>query len=210
MFCHLSMFMFTYAFCDFSQLKLLNRNFTMSVNFSADLLSDHQLPGWICEQVDNAGFDRSKFMLEITESQILKQDAASIESIARLSMMRFKFSIDDFGMAYSNIEHLMIFPFSEIKFDYNFISKITKDQRARSGVEAGVAMAQKQNLKTVAEGVESTLEHKLIAQMGIDLMQGFMIAKAMPAHQFHQWFLKRPAAGAEQTAPQAQHILQTY
>lgn len=185
--------MFSQAVRDYAQLKRLNRNFTISVNLSADLLSDHELPNWICEQVDQAGFDRSKFMLEITESQILKQDAASIETVARLSMMGFKFSIDDFGMAYSNIEHLMIFPFSEIKFDHSFISKITSDDRARTGVEAGVAMAKKQHLKTVAEGVETPAEHRMIAEMGIDIMQGFMIAKAMAAGKFRDWFLHRTA-----------------
>lgn len=189
--------MFSHAVRDYAQLKRLNRHFTMSVNLSADLLSDHQLPGWICGQVDDAGFDRGKFMLEITESQILKQDAASLENIARLSMMGFKFSIDDFGMAYSNIEHLMIFPFSEIKFDYNFISKIVTDERARAGVEAGVTMARKQNLITVAEGVETSAEHRLVAEMGIDVMQGFMIAKAMPAAAFHDWFLGRPSVCAQ-------------
>ena len=206
--CDLTKSMFAQAVRDYGRLKRLNRNFTMSVNLSADLLSDHQLPGWIAEQVDEAGFERGKFMLEITESQILKQDAASLENIARLSMMGFKFSIDDFGMAYSNIEHLMIFPFSEIKFDHSFISKICADERARSGAEAGVAMAGKQGLKTVAEGVETPAEHKLIASMGIDVMQGFMIAKAMPADAFHHWFLNQPTAGA--TGLQAQRRVQGF
>ncbi|PLX34120.1 MAG: hypothetical protein C0605_14650 [Hyphomicrobiales bacterium] len=195
--------MINHAIRDYARLKRLNRNFTLSVNLSADLLSEHSLPGWLSEQIDASGYERGKFMLEITESQILKQDAASIENIARLSMMGFKFSIDDFGMAYSNIEHLMIFPFNEIKFDYNFISKIVTDHRARAGVEAGVTIAKRQGLKTVAEGVETPAEHKMIADIGIDVMQGFMIAKAMPVDAFHDWFLHRQNADEPEQSAQA-------
>ena len=165
---------------DAKRLTRLHLNLKIAINLSVKVLDDVELPDQISWLVEEADLDARKFTFEITESGIVEKDAVPIEVLARLRMLRFGLSIDDFGTAYSNLEHLMQFPFTELKIDQMFVSKALSDPKAMASVETSIALARKLGLSIVAEGVETPEDRKYLEKLGVDELQGFLFAKALP------------------------------
>ena len=173
---------------DAARWRKLKINFKVAINLSVDVLYNLNLPDEIAARVDASELDRSQFVFEITESRLLEQNTVPMEVLARLRMMGFDLSIDDFGTGYSNLEHLKEFPFNELKIDQSFVSNATTDNRAKASVEASVSLGKKLGLRLVAEGVETAADWEFISNMGVDQVQGFLIAKPMPMDALFEWY----------------------
>ena len=166
-----------------------NRGFRpkISINLNADTLNRIGFPDEIAAKVSSSELDCASFVFEITERELVQKGATSSEVLARLRIMGFGISIDDFGTGYSNMEQLREFPFSELKIDQSFIREAGHDQFARASVEASVTLGRQLDLRLVAEGVETEEEWNFVASCGIDEVQGYFIAKPMPAEQLAEW-----------------------
>ena len=162
----------------------------VSVNISPDLLGDVSFPDTIAGWARHTGVDIERVVLEVTESGVLQSSDAVIEVLARLKMQGFGISIDDFGTGTSNIDRLRKLPFSELKIDQAFIREASKDGFARASVLASVLLGRELNMKLVAEGVETLEEWDLVANCGIDEVQGYLAAKPMPQAEFESWYLE--------------------
>jgi len=165
------------------------QNFTpkVSVNLSAETLNLIDFPDEMAARMAAAQLECASMVFEMTESQLLVRSSMSSEILARLRIMGFGVSIDDFGTGYSNIEQLREFPFSELKIDQSFIREASHDKFARASVEASTKLGKHLDLNLVAEGVETEEEWDFVAKSGIDQVQGYYIAKPMPASEFPGW-----------------------
>ena len=181
---------------DATRWHRLRLNFKVAVNMSVKVLNNLKLPDEIAAKVDASGLSRSDFILEVTESRLLEQTTVTMEVLARLRLMGFDLSIDDFGTGYSNIEHLREYPFNELKIDRSFVRKATTDVRAQASVEASVALGKKLGLRLVAEGVEKKEDWDYIARLGVDEVQGFLIARPMPMNLLLEWYFEYRAKSA--------------
>lgn len=103
-------------------------------------------------------------------------------------------SIDDFGIGYSSFEQLGRIPFTEMKLDRSFVSGGARDPAARAMLESSMAMAQTLKLTTVAEGVETDAELALMRGLGCESVQGYLIARPMPAGDLIRWLDQRASA----------------
>ena len=110
-----------------------------------------------------------------------------LEILTRLRLKGFALSIDDFGTGYSSMEQLKRIPFTEMKIDRAFVNGAADNPAARAILESTVDLAKKLNMSIVAEGVEKQGDWDLVAELGIDLVQGYFIAKSMPADEFGKW-----------------------
>ncbi len=164
-----------------------NVNPKISINLGADALNRIEFPDEMSARMGTAGIDCGTVVFEITERQLVEKSTISSEVLARLRIMGFGISIDDFGTGYSNIEQLREYPFSELKIDQTFIREATRDQFARASVEASTKLGKQLDLRLVAEGVETEEDWNFVAASGIDEVQGYYIAKPMPASAFADW-----------------------
>ena len=158
-----------------------------SINLSANVLTNIDLPDEIAARVDAAGLERSQIILEITESSLLEKHAVPMEVLARLRLKGFDLSVDDFGTGHSNIERLRNFPFSELKIDQSFVSNMQQDAFAAESVRTSVELGRKLGLRLVAEGVETQAVCDLVKQLGIDQIQGYFFGKPMPREKLPLW-----------------------
>src|SRR5262249_37865000 len=78
-------------------------------------------------------------------------------------------------------------PFSELKIDRCFVSRLAQDSSARTLVESVVAMARRLGLRTVAEGIETEEQREILLALNCDMGQGYLFAKPMPANAWLQW-----------------------
>ncbi len=159
----------------------------ISVNLTAHALRDLEFPNRLASMTTKAGIPSSSLVLEVTESSLLEDSQASVETLTRLRIMGFDVSIDDFGTGYSNLEQLRKFPFSELKIDRSFVSEANTDSFAKTCVETSVNLGRELEMRLVAEGVETQEGWDFVAASGIDEVQGFFVAKPMSAEDFTEW-----------------------
>jgi EAL domain-containing protein (putative c-di-GMP-specific phosphodiesterase class I)/FixJ family two-component response regulator len=159
-----------------------------SVNLSAKSLRELDLPDRITEMTLRAGLTPDRVTLEITESKLADDVDSLLDITTRLRLKGFLLAIDDFGTGFSSLTQLRRLPFTELKLDRTFVSGATSDADARSLLEASVQLAKKLRLKTVAEGIETEEEWNLLVWLGVDLGQGYYMARPMPGEKLAPWY----------------------
>jgi EAL domain-containing protein (putative c-di-GMP-specific phosphodiesterase class I)/AmiR/NasT family two-component response regulator len=163
----------------------------ISINISPLELLDLEIADRMDDLVRSAGAAPEQILFELTEGVMLYNIVSEIDSLARLRLKGFGVGIDDFGTGHSSITKLMQLPFTELKIDRSFVDGCMNDIRKQAAIEAGLQLARRLNLTTVAEGVEHEDEWRFLASNGCDLAQGWLISRAVPgehlADAIHQW-----------------------
>jgi EAL domain-containing protein (putative c-di-GMP-specific phosphodiesterase class I) len=160
----------------------------VSVNLSAQTLRQLDFPDQIAEWTAEAGLQPGRITLEITESKVADDLESLLDITARLRIKGFLLAIDDFGTGFSSLTQLRRLPFTELKLDRTFVSGAALDGDARSLLESSVNLAKRLRLKTVAEGIETEDEWNLLVWMGVDLGQGYHMARPMAPEKIVPWY----------------------
>ena len=161
-----------------------------SVNMSAKMLQDLDLPDKLADLVRSHGMDPDRIILEITETALMDEIGMSLDILTRLRLKNFHLSIDDFGTGYSSMVQLHRAPFSEIKIDQSFVFDMEKEKEALAIVETIIMLAHKLGMQAIAEGVETEKVMNMLQDAGCDLIQGYYIARPMPGDEFIDWLKK--------------------
>jgi len=164
---------------------------TLSINLSAQNINDLMFPEKLDGLLAKSGIKPEAFNLEITESAMLTDTSAALDIFNRLRMKGFSLSIDDFGTGDSSLKRLFQSPFSELKIDQHFVSRIERDSDAMSIVKVCGLLAKEFKMHTVAEGIETQPVWDKLKTLGCDIAQGYFIAKPMPVNDFIHWALDR-------------------
>jgi EAL domain-containing protein (putative c-di-GMP-specific phosphodiesterase class I)/HPt (histidine-containing phosphotransfer) domain-containing protein len=159
----------------------------IAVNVSMDDLNQLDLPEEFETIVKTLAVNSEQITLELTESRLMENLTVSLEILTRLRLKGFGLSIDDFGTGFSTMENLKQLPFTELKVDRAFVNGACQDEAARAILGSSIQLGKIFNLRLVAEGVENQQDWDLIAESGCDEVQGFFIAKPMPAQEFIDW-----------------------
>lgn len=126
-------------------------------------------------------------ILEITESRLISPSATPLENLVRLRVQRFGLSIDDFGTGHSSLAQLRDIPFTELKVDRGFVRGARTDPVTRPLLEGSIEIARRLGMQSVAEGVETEDDWRLLQELGCDLAQGYFIGRPMPPEQVGAW-----------------------
>jgi EAL domain-containing protein (putative c-di-GMP-specific phosphodiesterase class I)/CheY-like chemotaxis protein len=175
-------------------LGLLGRRgngLTLSLNVCPSLLDDPGFGDALARALVDAGAGPEEVILEVTESAAARNQGAALENLARLRMRGFQLSIDDFGTGFSSLSQLVRTPFSELKIDRSFVSRIEVEGADRMLVDSTVALAHRLGLRTVAEGVETVAQLEILQALGCDMGQGYLFAKPMPMQDWLRWMEHR-------------------
>jgi diguanylate cyclase (GGDEF)-like protein/PAS domain S-box-containing protein len=121
--------------------------------------------------------------LELTESTVMSDAEHSVEMLRRLKDLGLRISVDDFGTGYSSLAYLRRFPVDAIKIDGSFVRDLGSDAGGASIVLAIIDMAHRLNLKVIAECVETAEQVDFLREHGCDEVQGYFIARPMPADE---------------------------
>lgn len=159
----------------------------LSFNISPVMLRNLDLPDLLADRFKSAGVDLQTITLEVTEERLLDYDANVLEVLSRLRLFGFKLSIDDFGTGATSIEQLRLYPFNELKIDKSFVQGAQTDPFAKTTVEASIRLAAMLNMTIVAEGVETEADFSFVHSAGAQIVQGFLIAKALSADELYTW-----------------------
>lgn len=173
------------------------KDFTLSLNVCPTLLDDPDFGDALARSLTGAGATPQEVVLEITENAASQNQAAALENLTRLRMRGFELSIDDFGTGFSSLAQLVRTPFSEIKIDRAFVSRLVTDSSARALVESIVSLARRLGLRTVAEGIETEDVLEILLDLDCDTGQGYLFAKPMAMNDWLRWMEARQPASSE-------------
>ncbi len=132
-----------------------------------------------------------RWQLEITERVLLQDPQRAMATLERLDALGVNLSLDDFGTGYSSLVLLRSVPVREIKIDKSFVARLAHDAEDAAIVRSTVDLAHSLGLKVVAEGVEDEITWQRLAELGCDVAQGWLLAKALPAHEATAWLNRR-------------------
>ncbi len=141
------------------------------VEIAARALQENRLPAECLE-------------FELTESLLIREDAAILETLTALKGLGVKLSIDDFGTGYSSLAYLKRFNVDKLKIDQSFIRELCSNPDDEAIVSAVITMARQLRLRTVAEGVENAEQATMLRRFDCDEVQGFHFGRPMPAADF--------------------------
>ena len=150
------------------------------VNLSGRTVADPSFADTIEAVVGQHDADPSLLTFEITETAPAL-DLPSARLVAeRIVGLGAGLALDDFGTGYGSLSYLRLLPVTMVKIDHEFVADITVDYRSRAIVESIVHIACRLRKQTVAEGVEDEATMDTLRECGVDLAQGFHIARPMP------------------------------
>ena len=163
-----------------------NPDYTVAVNISAlHLVGEH-----IIDDVQNAlsvsGLGANRLELEITESVLLQDVDKALLRAKELKDIGVSIAMDDFGTGYSSLSYLQQFPFDKIKIDRSFVKSIETSPDAAAIVRAVIGMSKSMGKTTIAEGIETCSQKKLLLKEGCDELQGYLFSKPIPVGEITQ------------------------
>ncbi len=169
----------------------------IAVNVSPRQFLHNDLVADVAHALEMSGLDADLLELEITETLLMQNPdyAASVmEKIRALGALRI--DIDDFGTGYSSLSYLKRFPIHTVKIDASFVRDILVDKEDSAIVQAVIAMSHSLDLKAIAEGVETREQAEILRDLGCDAIQGYLVGRPMPAHEFESWIVGHAGGSA--------------
>ena len=149
----------------------------------------------ISRVVEEAHLPASLFELELTEGVLMQDIEGGQRSLHALKEFGFALAVDDFGTGYCSLSYLKRFPLDTLKVDRAFVNDITVDEEDAAIVRAIIGLGHNLGLKLVAEGVETPEQLQFLRAAGCDLIQGFLMSRAIPAAAFAELIRGGAAAG---------------
>ena len=138
----------------------------------------------------------SELCLEVTETTMMRDPAATLATLVELKRLGVEISIDDFGTGYSSLGYLSRLPIDELKIDRSFIVSLDEPSNARI-VSALISLSHALGLKVVAEGVEHPQHVTELTALGCDIAQGYLFGKAVSAEQISGILSDAPVQGGQ-------------
>jgi diguanylate cyclase (GGDEF)-like protein/PAS domain S-box-containing protein len=121
--------------------------------------------------------------LEITESMVMQNLEATIRALQTLRGVGVETSLDDFGTGYSSLAYVARLPVAALKIDRSFVIEMTTTPYARTIVQTVITLAHSLGLRVIAEGVDHEDQVAILAELGCDQLQGYLISKPIPPEQ---------------------------
>jgi len=153
----------------------------VSVNLSPHQFRQDGLSDQVADVLTSTGLAPHRLCLEVTESALMADTAATAVMLNRLKSLGARLSIDDFGTGYSSLSYLKRFPVDYVKIDRAFVADLASDLVDSEIVRAVVRLANAIGIKSVAEGVEDANQLSILDELGCPLVQGYYLARPQPA-----------------------------
>ncbi len=177
----------------------------IAVNLSPVQLRDPDLASQAGEILGQSGLAPAQLELEITERVLMADTEANLQTLGQLKTLGIRISIDDFGVGHSSFAYLRRFPFDEIKLDRSFVGALDRDPSAAAIVRASLSLSRSLGLDSVAEGVESAEQLRLLGVEGCRVAQGYYFSPPVHPREIDAMVAALAATAAAEAERQELH-----
>ncbi|GAA2365495.1 putative bifunctional diguanylate cyclase/phosphodiesterase [Dactylosporangium salmoneum] len=163
----------------------------VSVNVAGRQLTEADFSADVLGALADVGLPARHLMIEVTETAVV--DAAAIAVLEALRDADVRIALDDFGTAASSLGLLLTCPVATLKLDRSFVDEITTVARQEAVATAVIRMAQALVLSTVAEGIETEAQARMLRHLGYTYGQGYLYSRPLPPEALAARSLAAPA-----------------
>ncbi len=153
--------------------RSIDDDFSMSVNLSPPLLTDPALVTDLARLLDIYDIDPQMIQVEITEHGLSGVEEQVNRSLNGIKDLGIRIAIDDFGTLHSNLDRLRSFKADALKIDQSFVSGSEWSQESQAILSAILSVARALGVTTIAEGIETLGERRVLTDLGCEFGQGF-------------------------------------
>jgi EAL domain-containing protein (putative c-di-GMP-specific phosphodiesterase class I) len=164
------------------------RGLRCSVNISSRQLQQADFVPQIIDILQDSGLPPASLILEITESQLMHDNAETLSCLNELASLGVLLALDDFGTGYSSLGYLKRFPLHILKVDKSFIGGTPDDSELSTISRAIIGLGRSLGMEVVAEGVESNAQLDFVVGEGCHYAQGYWFSRPRPAAKLQQLF----------------------
>jgi diguanylate cyclase (GGDEF)-like protein len=157
----------------------------LAINISAVQFKKGNLFEVILCALVESGLEPERLELEITETSLLENQEAHLATIRQLKNLGITLALDDFGTGYSSVTYLTNFPFDKIKIDRSFTRDVLERRDYAAVVSSVLALARGLDKRTTVEGIETEQQFEYMRQAGVDLAQGYLFSRPIPASELN-------------------------
>ncbi|MDK9724939.1 MAG: EAL domain-containing protein [Sterolibacteriaceae bacterium MAG5] len=165
----------------------------VAVNLSARQFQRPELADDIAAVLAECGLAPERLEVEITESLLMADGAATRDTLQRLKALGVRIALDDFGTGYSSLAYLKTFAIDRLKIDRSFVRDLAEDANDAAIVRAVISLAAALGLEVIAEGVETSHQQTLLLDYGCTHTQGFLLGRPMPGDEVPRFLDGYPA-----------------
>jgi diguanylate cyclase (GGDEF)-like protein len=176
---------------------------SVAVNLSARCLTEPDLVDRVRRALRRHAVPGELLTLELTEGSVVDDSVRSSSVLTDLHALGLRLSMDDFGTGYSSLSQLRQLPIDEVKIDKSFVLGMSTTQSESFIARSIIELAHNLGLRVVAEGVEDELTRNMLAEMGCDKLQGFLVSRPLPDQRLEKWILAR--TGVRSAVPGTPH-----
>ncbi|CAM5219869.1 Diguanylate cyclase (GGDEF)-like protein/PAS domain S-box-containing protein OS=Castellaniella defragrans OX=75697 GN=HNR28_000027 PE=4 SV=1 [Castellaniella defragrans] len=162
------------------RLQELGETYPISLNVSPKRLMEPHFVDYVRNTLEELEAPGNRLIFEVTEGVLIQDIRAVAERMQALSRLGIRFSIDDFGTGYSNLAYLKRLPLYELKIDKSLVQDLPHDEENVAIAQLILAMADRLNLRVVAEGVETQEQSEFLFSHNCHALQGYLFARPMP------------------------------
>jgi diguanylate cyclase len=173
----------------------------VAVNVSARSLLDPGFPAKVSARLSEFRVPGSMLCLELTESTIMSDPDGALAILHQLHGTGIRLSVDDFGTGYSSMAYLKVLPVDELKVDRSFVKDMTNNPSDNILVQSAVDLGHNLGLSVVAEGVEDAATLAALQAVGVDIVQGYYLARPMNAELLKPWMTEHAVRLRSATLP---------
>jgi EAL domain-containing protein (putative c-di-GMP-specific phosphodiesterase class I) len=173
--------------------RLTDQSLNITVNISARQFADARLVTDIQSALRETGVDPTRLQLEMTENVAAADPKLTVTLLSDLKRLGIKAILDDFGIGSSSLRGLWQFPLDALKIDRSLVRDMQTDRVAGDIVEMIVTLAQKMNLKVIAEGIENARQAERLHELGCEYGQGYYFSQPLEGKAVQQ-FLRQQVA----------------
>jgi len=173
--------------------RLQPRNIGVSVNVSAGSLLRSSVPQVLDEALRRHDVVPQRITVEVIEDEMVDEQSTARAVLGALGELGVGIAIDDFGTGHSSLSRLRRLPVTSLKIDRSFVSSMLTSEDDQAIVTAVSHLGRSLDLTVVAEGVEdlAVRDHMRSANLPVDRLQGFGIARPMPVDDLVVWIDER-------------------
>jgi len=176
----IGLFVFEKACRDFKSFKKINPDLkSIAINISTIQFREQEFISKLNKLCQTIEIKPSDIELEITESCLMDNIEKNIQMLDKLQEHGYKIAIDDFGTGYSSFGYLKKLPINTIKIDKSFVDDITVKKADKDIVKAIIGLSKNLGFDTVAEGIETKEQEKLLHKLGCDTGQGYLFSRPL-------------------------------
>jgi len=162
----------------------------VSVNVSGRQLDHDVIIDDVRQALDESGLDPSALIIEVTETALMRNATDTSLRLSAIKALGVGIAVDDFGTGYSSLAYLQRFPVDCLKIDRMFIDAITTSPESKALFGTLVQLGKDLGLRTLAEGVETTVQLDHVRGEHVDEAQGFLMSRPLETHVLETMLLQ--------------------